>query len=98
MARLTAPTPEENPMPKAMFDTDALISQFESASAAQGDKLRQLVADTTLQALQGRELTLRNVRATLKAVADAAGQGGGEERLARCRPDDAAGQGGGRHG
>ena len=73
-------------MPKAMFDTDALISQFESASAAQGDKLRQLVADTTLQALQGRELTLRNVRATLKAVADAAGQGVAKNALPDVDP------------
>jgi len=60
---------------KPMFDAQALIAQFETATAQQGEQVRKAVADATLQALQGRELTLKNIRATLKSVTDAAGAG-----------------------
>lgn len=62
-------------MSKPMFDADALIAQFEAASAKGSAQLRKTVADTTLAALQGRELSLKNIRATLKAVAEAASLG-----------------------
>jgi hypothetical protein len=62
-------------MSKPMFDADALIAQFETASAKGAAQLRKTVADTTLAALQGRELTLKNVRSTVKAVAEAASAG-----------------------
>lgn len=62
-------------MAKPFFDADALIAQFETASAQQGERLRQAVGAATLQALQGRELTLKNIRATLQAVAGAASAG-----------------------
>ena len=62
-------------MAKPMFDAEGLIAMFENATAAQGDQLRSAVAQTTLTALQGRELTLKNIRATLKSVSDAASAG-----------------------
>ena len=58
-----------------MFDAEALIGLFESATARQGEQLRRATTQATLAALQGRELTLKNIRGTLKAVADAASAG-----------------------
>jgi hypothetical protein len=60
---------------KPMIDPEALIQMFESATATQGAQLRKAVSDATLAALQGRELTLKNIRAALKSVTDAAGAG-----------------------
>jgi hypothetical protein len=48
---------------------------FETATAKQSAQVRKAVADATLQALQGRELTLKNIRTALKSVADAASTG-----------------------
>ena len=62
-------------MAKPMFDADALISAFENATAQQGAQLKKAVSDATLASLQGRELTLKNIRAALKAVTDAASAG-----------------------
>jgi len=58
-------------MIKSGIDQDALIDMFTEASAKQGDKLRKAVADATLKALQGRELTLENVRKVIKTVTQA---------------------------
>jgi hypothetical protein len=69
-------------MAKSMFDADALISSFESATAQQSQQLRKAVSDATMAALQGRELTLKNIRATLKAVSDAAGAGAAKNPMA----------------
>ena len=69
-------------MAKPMFDPEALISMFASASARQGEQLRKAVGDATLAALQSRELSLRNIRATLKSVSDAAGAGAAKSPLA----------------
>ena len=60
---------------KPAFDADALITQFETASATGSAKLRQAVSDATLQALQGRELSLKNIRAVLATVTQAANTG-----------------------
>jgi hypothetical protein len=60
---------------KAGIDQDALIDMFAQASAKQGDKLRKAVADATLKALQGRELTLDNVRKVIKSVTQATSAG-----------------------
>lgn len=57
------------------FNADALITQFSEASARQGETLRRAVEAATLKALQGRELTLKNIQATLKQVAQAAAMG-----------------------
>ena len=62
-------------MSKALFDAEALIAMFESATAKQGDQLRKATTEATMAALQGRELSLKNIRATLKQVADAASTG-----------------------
>jgi len=57
------------------FDPNALIEMFSGASAKQGEQLRQAVAQATLQALQGRELSLKNIRTALKTVTEAASAG-----------------------
>lgn len=62
-------------MAKPMFDQDALMEMFENATAKGSAQLRKAVSDATLQALQGRELTLKNIRSSLKAVSEAAGAG-----------------------
>ncbi len=62
-------------MAKPMFDADALIDQFQNASARQGAQLKQATTQATLSALQGRELTLKNIKSALKQVAEAASAG-----------------------
>jgi len=62
-------------MPKFGFDQEALIEQFAEASARQGETLRKSVQEATLKALQGRELTLKNIQAVVKKVSEAAAQG-----------------------
>ncbi|MBE0546988.1 MAG: hypothetical protein IH627_04855 [Rubrivivax sp.] len=62
-------------MAKPMFDAEALISMFETATSRQGAQLKKAVSDATMASLQGRELTLKNIRAALKAVTEAAGTG-----------------------
>lgn len=62
-------------MVKPLIDADALIAQFQGATAQQGEQLRKAVGSATLQALQGRELTLKNIRGALKGVTDAVGAG-----------------------
>lgn len=60
---------------KSAFDQNALIEMFASASAKGGDQLRQTVYQATLGALQGRELSLKNIREVLKTVTQAASKG-----------------------
>jgi hypothetical protein len=62
-------------MAKPMFDQNALIEMFENATAKGGEQLRQAVGNATLQALQGREMTLGNIRGALKQVSEAASMG-----------------------
>jgi hypothetical protein len=66
---------QEKTMVKAGIDQDAIIDMFAEASAKQGEKIRQAVADATLKALQGRELTLDNVRKVLKSMTQAVSAG-----------------------
>ena len=66
---------------KAGIDQDALIKQFSEASAKQGEALRKGVAEATLKALQGRELTLANIRKVLKSVTEAASAGAAQNPL-----------------
>lgn len=73
-------------MAKPMFDAEALIAMFETATAQQGAQLRQAVTQTALGALQGRELTLKNLRATIKAVGDAASLGVARNAVAGVDP------------
>jgi hypothetical protein len=62
-------------MSQPMIDLDALIDMFSKATARQGEQLRGAVAQATLAALQGRELTLKNIKAALKSVSEAASAG-----------------------
>ena len=62
-------------MTKSGIDHDALIAMFAQASAKQGEALRKSVADATLKALQGRELTLENIRKVVKSVTQATSAG-----------------------
>ena len=62
-------------MIKAGIDQDAIVKMFSAATAKQGEALRKAVADATLKALQGRELTLENIKKVLKSVTSAASAG-----------------------
>ncbi|HEX5682694.1 MAG TPA: DUF6781 family protein [Ideonella sp.] len=62
-------------MPKSGIDQDALIEMFASASAKQTAQLREAVSQATLKALQGREMSLKNIKAVLKSVTEAASTG-----------------------
>ncbi|HSV79828.1 MAG TPA: DUF6781 family protein [Ramlibacter sp.] len=62
-------------MIKSGIDQDALIASFAQATAKQGGALRKTVSEATLKALQGRELTLENIRKVLKTVTQAATAG-----------------------
>ena len=60
---------------KSGIDHEALIAQFASASAKQTAQLRQAVHDATVGALQGRELSLANIRKVVNSVTQAATAG-----------------------
>jgi len=60
---------------KPGIDQDALITMFAEASAKQGEAVRKAVSAATLRALQGRELTLDNIRKVVKNVAESASLG-----------------------
>jgi len=68
-------------MLKAGIDQDALIDMFAKASVQQGEALRKAVSQATLKALQGRELTLANIRNVLKTVTQAASSGAAKSAL-----------------
>ena len=68
-------------MMKSGIDQQALIDLFANASAQQTAQLREAVFKTTLGALQGRELSLKNIRTVLGTVAQAAGAGAAQNPL-----------------
>ena len=68
-------------MIKSGIDQDALVKQFSEASAKQGEGLRKAVYETTLKGLQGRELTLANIRKVLKTVTESASVGAAQNPL-----------------
>lgn len=74
-------------MPKPMFDAEALIAMFESATAQQGAQLRKATTEATMAALNGRELTLKNMRGALKQVAEAASAGIAKNPLPNIDPE-----------
>ena len=51
---------------KSGIDQDAMIVMFSQATAQQGEALRKAVSEATLKALQGRELTLANIRGVVE--------------------------------
>jgi hypothetical protein len=66
---------------KAAFDQQALIDMFASATAKQGEQVRQAVRQAVLGALQGRELSLKNIRDVLGTVTKAATAGAAQSGL-----------------
>jgi len=68
-------------MIKLGIDQDAVVKMFAEASAQQGEVLRKFVNDVMLKALQGRELTLANVRSALETVTQAASTGAAKNAL-----------------
>jgi len=62
-------------MIKSGIDQDAIVKMFSEATAKQGEALRKAVSEAMLKALQGRELTLANIRNVLKAVTQATSVG-----------------------
>jgi hypothetical protein len=72
---------EGNAMIKHGIDQDALINQFSQATAKQGEALRKAVYDGTLKALQGRELSLANIKQVLNTVAKASSTGAANSPL-----------------
>lgn len=62
-------------MAKSVIDQDAIIDMFAEATAKQGDKIRKAVADATLKALQGREMTIENMRKVIKSMTQAVSAG-----------------------
>ena len=62
-------------MIKAGIDQDAIVKMFSEATVKQGEALRKAVSDATLKALQGRELTMENIKKVLKTVTTAATAG-----------------------
>ena len=65
-------------MIKTGIDQDAITKMFSDATAKQGEALRKGVGDATLKALQGRELTVENIKKVLKTVTAAASTGAGK--------------------
>jgi hypothetical protein len=74
-------------MAKPLFDAQALIEMFESATAKQSAQLRQATTQATLAALQGRELSLKNIRKVLDQVASAASTGIAANITAGIQPE-----------
>jgi hypothetical protein len=79
-------------MAKSGIDQDALIEMFSQASAKQGEALRKAVNEATLKALQGRELTLSNIRSVLKTVTQAASAGAAQSSLPQVDVEALLGQ------
>jgi hypothetical protein len=66
---------------KAGIDQDAIVQMFSQAGVQQGEVLRKAVSDATLKALQGRELTLANIRKVLETVTQAASMGAAQNKM-----------------
>ncbi len=62
-------------MIKSGIDHDTIINLFSQATAKQGESLRKAVSEATLKALQGRELSMENIRKVLKSVTQASSAG-----------------------
>ena len=79
-------------MLKSGIDQNAIIDMISQATNKQGDALRKAVGDATLKALQGRELTLANIRAVLKTVTQAAAKGAEKSGLPAVDLENMLGQ------
>ena len=70
-------------MLKSGIDQQALIDQFASASAQQTAQLQASVTEATLKALEGREMSLKNIRGVVKSVTEAASKGAASSMASR---------------
>jgi len=75
MVQPTPSTHEELSMLKSGIDQEALIEMFATTSAKQSAQLKQAVTEATLKALEGREMSLKNIRSVIKSVTEAASTG-----------------------
>jgi len=75
-------------MSKSGIDQQALIDLFANATAQQTTQLRNAVHQATLGALQGRELSLKNIRSVLGTVAQAASTGAAQNPLANVNAEE----------
>ena len=75
-------------MMKSGIDQQALIDMFANASAQQTTQLREGVFKATMGALQGRELSLKNIRSVLSSVSQAASAGAAKNPLAGVDAED----------
>jgi uncharacterized protein (DUF2062 family) len=73
-------------MTQPMFDPEALVAMFEQASAQHTEQLRKATSGALLAAMQGRELTLKNLRSAMKSVAEAASAGVAKNTLPGVDP------------
>ena len=62
-------------MIKSGIDQDAIVKMFSEATTKQGEALRKAVSEATLKALQGRELTMENIKKVIKTVTSSATAG-----------------------
>jgi hypothetical protein len=69
-------------MIKSGIDQDAIVKMFSEATTKQGEALRKGVAEATLKALQGRELTMENIKKVIKSVTSAATAGAAQNAAA----------------
>ena len=79
-------------MLKSGIDQNAIIDMISQATDKQGDALRKAVGEATLKALQGRELTLANIRSVLKTVTQAAAKGAEKSGLPAVDLENMLGQ------
>ena len=75
-------------MMKSGIDQQALIDLFANTSAQQTAQLREGVFKATLGALQGRELSLKNIRSVLGTVAQAASSGAAKNPLCNVNAEE----------
>src|SRR5829696_1355750 len=61
---------KEHKMMKLPIDQDELLRQMASESIRKGEDIRATVRDLTLKALQGRQMTLAQIRDALRTVAE----------------------------
>jgi uncharacterized protein DUF6781 len=68
-------------MLKLPIDQDALLKQMASESIRKGEDIRATVRDLTLKALQGRQMTLAQIRDALRTVAEGVNLGAASSPL-----------------
>ena len=69
-------------MIKSGIDQDAIVKMFSEATTKQGEALRKAVSEATLKALQGRELSMENIKKVIKTVTNAATAGAAQNTSA----------------